>query len=255
MARWSRDLVHGSIEPRPRVEVALLRAAVESYLQCSHPTSQWMDVRTSTFVFLSPSASETLSRWRPQFFCDPPTSPLCFVWEGLLLRSRTCAGLLFAFFYVLLPERLSLSHLVPVLYQRRVRATPDAGAPQTRRHTPHTVRDFVQSCAHVDFTAVRACDARQYSWNTRCANARRDTWCRSIHGVVPLCGKAAAQRGTGRGANKRRARASTESRYTDMWSSLPTVSITLSWTHQMLWWCRLAGSWSPARAHVLWSPR
>ena len=32
------------------------------------------------FVVFSPSASETLSCWRPQSFCDPPTSPLCFVW-------------------------------------------------------------------------------------------------------------------------------------------------------------------------------
>ena len=44
---------------------------------CSHPYCV-----TSLFVFLSPSASETLSRWRPQFFCDPPISPLCFVWGG-----------------------------------------------------------------------------------------------------------------------------------------------------------------------------
>ena len=186
-------------------------------------------------------------------FCDPPTSPLCFVWggaspaESCVRRAPLCL--------LLLPTLSSRSRPLPEKSSRS--DARDAGAPRTPRrgHTPHTVRDFVQSCAHVDFTAVRACDARPYSWNTRCANARRDTWCRSIHGVVPLCGKAAAQRGTGRGANKRRARASTESRYTDMWSSLPTVSITLSWTHQMLWWCRLAGSWSPARAHVLWSPR
>ena len=47
-----------------------------------------MDVRASLlvlrfgrlFVVFSPSASETLSCWRPQSFCDPPTSPLCFVW-------------------------------------------------------------------------------------------------------------------------------------------------------------------------------
>ena len=35
------------------------------------------------FVVFSPSASETLSCWRPQSFCDPPTSPLCFVWGGV----------------------------------------------------------------------------------------------------------------------------------------------------------------------------
>ena len=50
-------------------EAALLWAAVESVdstsdLQYSHP-SGWTSGRP--FVFLSPSASETLSRWRPQF--------------------------------------------------------------------------------------------------------------------------------------------------------------------------------------------
>ena len=57
------------------------------------------------FVFLSPSASETLSRWRPRFFCDPPPLPCVLSGEGLLLRSRACAGLLFAFFYSLLSSR------------------------------------------------------------------------------------------------------------------------------------------------------
>ena len=63
------ELAWLDIEPRPRVEAALLWAAVESAdstssLQYSHPSAQWMDVRTvRPFVFLSPSASETRSRW------------------------------------------------------------------------------------------------------------------------------------------------------------------------------------------------
>ena len=58
------------------------------------------------FVVFSPSASETLSCWRPQSFCDPPTPlPRVLSGEGFLLRSRACAGLLFAFFYSLLSSR------------------------------------------------------------------------------------------------------------------------------------------------------
>ena len=96
-----------STEPRPRVEAALLWAAVESGdstldLQLSHP-SGWTSGRP--FVFLSPSASETLCRWRPQFSVTHPPLPCVLSGEGLLLRSRACAGLLFAFFYSLLSSR------------------------------------------------------------------------------------------------------------------------------------------------------
>ena len=73
-----------------------------SDLQYSHP-SGWTSGRP--FVFLSPSASETLSRWRPQFFCEEEAALHKHGREGLLLRSRACAGLLFAFFYSLLSSR------------------------------------------------------------------------------------------------------------------------------------------------------
>ena len=74
-------------------------------LRSSVFSSQWMDVRTSRFVFLSPSASETLSRWRPQFSVKEEAALRKHGREGLLLRSRACAGLLFAFFYSLLSSR------------------------------------------------------------------------------------------------------------------------------------------------------
>ncbi len=77
-----------------------------------------MDVRASLlvlrfgrpFVVFSPSASETLSCWRPQSFCDPPTLPCVLPGEGFLLRSRACAGLLFA--------NTPYIHLVPVLTEK-----------------------------------------------------------------------------------------------------------------------------------------
>ena len=49
------------------------------------------------FVVFSPSASETLSRWRPRSLSvTHPPLPCVLSGEGFLLRSRACAGLLFA---------------------------------------------------------------------------------------------------------------------------------------------------------------
>ena len=66
-------------------------------------------------MFLSPSASETLSRWRPQFSVTHPPLPCVLSGEGFLLRSRACAGLLC---FLLLPtiisfpsyQRISVGH-------------------------------------------------------------------------------------------------------------------------------------------------
>ena len=48
------------------------------------------------FVVFSSSASEALSRWRPQSSVTHPPLPCVLSGEGFLLRSRACAGLLFA---------------------------------------------------------------------------------------------------------------------------------------------------------------
>ena len=44
-------------------------------------SSQWMDVRTSLCVPLAVRQRDALSL-AAAVFCDPPTSPLCFVWGG-----------------------------------------------------------------------------------------------------------------------------------------------------------------------------
>ena len=96
--RYSADMCISRSHPGTRETCASL---LETQFVCSLLVLRF----GRPFVVFSPSASETLSRWRPQFSVTHPPLPCVLSGEGLLLRSRACAGLLFAFFYSLLSSR------------------------------------------------------------------------------------------------------------------------------------------------------